>query len=57
MQKYLENHLWWAIRNGYKAEFLMNVYFEKFWDWPIEEFRKELNLEPPPETPPRRFTN
>lgn len=47
----METHLWWAIRNGLQARKMMCVYFEKHWEQPIEDFRKELNIEEPPLTP------
>ncbi|KAH9500765.1 hypothetical protein Btru_076406 [Bulinus truncatus] len=47
-QKYFDIYLTWAIRAAYNSKFLMNVYFEKHWEQDIEEFRKELNLEPSP---------
>lgn len=34
----------WALNNGLQAKFLMNVYFEKFLEVPIKDFRKELNI-------------
>ena len=27
MRVYWESHMWWAVRNGRRAHFLMNVYF------------------------------
>lgn len=53
-QKYLQEHMWWALRNGYNAKFLMNVYYEKYWETTLEELREMLNLEPPPETPEKK---
>uniref|UniRef100_T1IUR3 Ubiquinone biosynthesis protein COQ4 homolog, mitochondrial n=1 Tax=Strigamia maritima TaxID=126957 RepID=T1IUR3_STRMM len=38
----------WAIRCGYQSRFLMNIYFEKRWEQPIDVIRKEMNIEPPP---------
>lgn len=47
-QKYLTTHLPWVIRNATQGSFLMNVYWEKNWDKPLEELRNELNIETPP---------
>ena len=33
------------------AENLLNVYYEQHWEQPLDEMRKELNIEPPPPTP------
>jgi ubiquinone biosynthesis protein Coq4 len=30
---------------------MMCVYFEKHWEQPVVEMRKELNIEDPPHTP------
>lgn len=54
---YLDTHLWWALRVGKNARFLLNVYYEEFWDWPIEELRVHLNIEEPPNTPQKKRTS
>lgn len=45
-QKLLRYHLPWALDTARNSEFLMNVYFEKRLDQPIEELHKELNIKP-----------
>ena len=55
-QAYLESHLGWAWRVGLNARFLLNVYYEEHWDWPMEELREYLNIETPPYTPQKRKT-
>ena len=51
MQHLMTTHVWWAIRNAYKAQFFMNVYYEKEWETNITELRERLNIEEPPYTP------
>ena len=47
--KYLSLTLPWVVRNARQSRRLINVYFEKYWQKPISEFRRDLNLiEPPP---------
>lgn len=45
-QKYIAEYLPWAIKTGWESKFLMNVYFEKHWDQPLEELQRELNIKP-----------
>ncbi|XP_035212719.1 ubiquinone biosynthesis protein COQ4 homolog, mitochondrial-like isoform X2 [Stegodyphus dumicola] len=45
-QKYLKSYLPWAIDCGFRAKFLMNVYFEKRWEQNIKDIREELNIPP-----------
>ena len=51
IQKYRETHLLWALKTGTQARFLLNIYFEKQWETPIADLRKEMNIELPPPTP------
>lgn len=46
----MTTYLPWAIRTGYNSNFIMNVYFEKRWDQPIEDLHQELNIELLPKT-------
>lgn len=47
--KYLSMTLPWVVRNARQSRLFINVFFEKHWQKPIAEFRRELNiLEPPP---------
>ncbi|ODV93032.1 hypothetical protein PACTADRAFT_47780 [Pachysolen tannophilus NRRL Y-2460] len=39
----------WAFKNGLHCKPLINVYWEKILDRDIDEFRKEINLEKPPD--------
>ena len=38
----------WAVRVGTEAKFLMCAYFEQRWEQQMEDFRREMNIEPPP---------
>lgn len=52
---YLNTHLQWAIRNGWNARPMMNVYYEKHWQEPVSEFRHFMNITDPPNTPRKKF--
>ena len=43
-EKYLNKNLPWIIDNALKSKPLINVYFEKHFDKPIDQLRAELNL-------------
>ncbi|CAG9819380.1 unnamed protein product [Phaedon cochleariae] len=43
---YLNYYLPWAIETGNKADFLLNINFEKRWEQPLDEFHRELNIVP-----------
>lgn len=45
-QLYLKYYLPWAIKTGTNAEFLLNIYFEKRWEQPLDAFYEEVNIEP-----------
>lgn len=34
----------WALNNGFKAKFLMNVYFEKHLEESLDELQQKLNI-------------
>ncbi len=38
----------WAARVGTEASFLMCIYFERRWEQQLDDFRREMNIEPPP---------
>lgn len=38
----------WAVKNGLSGKFLMNVHFEKHFEEPLSDLRKQLNLTGPP---------
>ena len=42
--KYMEQHLRWIIENAKRSRPLINVYFEKHFETPIDELRGQLNL-------------
>ncbi|KAJ9581945.1 hypothetical protein L9F63_003698 [Diploptera punctata] len=42
--KYVKYYLPWAIETGINSKFLMNVYFERRWEQPIEDLHHELNI-------------
>uniref|UniRef100_A0A5S6QV70 Ubiquinone biosynthesis protein COQ4 homolog, mitochondrial n=1 Tax=Trichuris muris TaxID=70415 RepID=A0A5S6QV70_TRIMR len=41
-------HFPWIVRNAENGRFLMSVYWEHYWEMPLVELRKKLNLEEPP---------
>jgi ubiquinone biosynthesis protein Coq4 len=43
-EKYLNSYLPWIIDNADKSKPLINVYFEKHFEKPIDQLRAELNL-------------
>ncbi|KAG5865054.1 hypothetical protein JTB14_020178 [Gonioctena quinquepunctata] len=45
-QLYLNYYLPWALKTGANAEFLLNIYFEKRWEQPLDEFYTEVNIKP-----------
>jgi len=51
---YFQTHLPWALRNGFKASNIMNIYFEQHWELSVDELRRQLNIEDPPYTPAKR---
>jgi ubiquinone biosynthesis protein Coq4 len=38
----------WAIRVGTQAHFLLNVFYEDRWEQNLDDFRREMSIEPPP---------
>lgn len=54
---YRESHLAYAFRCGLKGKLLMNLYFENNWETPVEELRAQFNLELPPPTPAKIWSN
>ncbi|CAL4155353.1 unnamed protein product [Meganyctiphanes norvegica] len=48
-RKYIETYLPWALRVGANSKYLMNIYFERRWEQPLNELRDELGIEYPPE--------
>ncbi|XP_026822950.1 ubiquinone biosynthesis protein COQ4 homolog, mitochondrial isoform X2 [Rhopalosiphum maidis] len=45
-KQYVQHYLPWAIQTGLNSNFMLNIYFEKRWEQPIEELHKELNIKP-----------
>ncbi|PSN44556.1 Ubiquinone biosynthesis protein COQ4 [Blattella germanica] len=43
-EKYVKYYLPWAIQTGTNSKFLLNVFFERRWEQPIEELHRELNI-------------
>lgn len=43
---YVKYYLPWAIQTGLNSNFMLNIYFEKRWEQPIDEIHKELNIKP-----------
>lgn len=44
--KYVEVNLPWAIKTGLTSDFLLNIYFEKRWEQPIEHIYNEFKITP-----------
>eukprot|EP00095_Tigriopus_kingsejongensis_P001357 snap_masked-scaffold1322_size48131-processed-gene-0.7 protein:Tk01357 transcript:snap_masked-scaffold1322_size48131-processed-gene-0.7-mRNA-1 annotation:"hypothetical protein DAPPUDRAFT_230099" len=38
----------WAIRVGTNSEFLLGVFYERRWEQDLDDFRREMNIEPRP---------
>lgn len=47
-QRYFSVFFPWSIEQGFKAKFLMNIYYEKHWEDDIDDLRKRMNVEPAP---------
>lgn len=47
-KNYIETYLPWALRVGSNSKLLMNIYFERRWEQPLNELRDELGIEEPP---------
>lgn len=45
-EQYVKYYLPWAIQTGLNSNFMLNIYFEKRWEQPMEELHKELNIKP-----------
>ncbi|KAG8232133.1 hypothetical protein J437_LFUL012142 [Ladona fulva] len=45
-QKYVKYYLPWAVKTGFEAKFLMNVFYEKRWEQSVSELLEELNIKP-----------
>ncbi|CAH1720898.1 ubiquinone biosynthesis protein COQ4 homolog, mitochondrial [Aphis gossypii] len=45
-EQYVQHYLPWAIQTGLNSNFMLNIYFEKRWEQPMEELHKELNIKP-----------
>ena len=38
----------WAIKEGTKSKFILNVYYEQRWEQDIEDLRREMRIDPVP---------
>ncbi|XP_063986584.1 ubiquinone biosynthesis protein COQ4 homolog, mitochondrial-like [Diachasmimorpha longicaudata] len=45
-QLYAKYHLPWAINTGKSAEFLLSIYFEERWEQRLDDFHREMNIQP-----------
>lgn len=52
-KRYVNTYLPWAIECGKNAKFLLNVYYEKHWETPVQDLRNELSILPAPTTTER----
>ncbi|KAF3936657.1 hypothetical protein ABW19_dt0207071 [Dactylella cylindrospora] len=48
-ERLLKVYFPWAIRNGFKAESLLNVYWEEVLETDVQEMREKLGIEVPPD--------
>lgn len=48
-ERFLSLHLPWAVRSGLGSKELINVYWEEVLEKDVDELRKELNIEQPPD--------
>jgi ubiquinone biosynthesis protein COQ4 len=48
-RRFCDIYLPWALRNGLRAKEVINVYWEEQLERSVEELRKELGVEPPPD--------
>ncbi|XP_028827683.1 ubiquinone biosynthesis protein COQ4 homolog, mitochondrial [Denticeps clupeoides] len=39
----------WALRSGNRARCVMSIFYERRWEQNLEELRRELGIEPPPQ--------
>ena len=54
-QLYFSTHLNWALKTGLYSKNLMCVYYEKYWDYSLQDLRTMWRITAPPSTPERRF--
>lgn len=48
-ERFFSLHLPWAVRAGLKSKELINVYWEEVLEKNVDELRRELNIEAPPD--------
>ncbi|GAB1312262.1 Ubiquinone biosynthesis protein [Madurella fahalii] len=48
-RRFAEIYLPWALRNGLRAKEVINVYWEEVLERDVDELRRELGVEPPPD--------
>ncbi|KAK0749577.1 coenzyme Q biosynthesis protein Coq4-domain-containing protein [Schizothecium vesticola] len=48
-RRFRETYLPWALRNGLRASEVINVYWEEELERDVEDLRRELGVEPPPD--------
>jgi len=48
-KRLLETYFPWAFENGFRAQSILNVYWEEELEKDVDILRKELNIEKPPE--------
>jgi ubiquinone biosynthesis protein COQ4 len=48
-ERFREIYLPWALRNGLRAKEVINVYWEEQLERDVDELRRELGVEPPPD--------
>ncbi|KAL2180889.1 ubiquinone biosynthesis protein Coq4 [Thermothelomyces heterothallicus CBS 202.75] len=48
-RRFREIYLPWALRNGLRAKEVINVYWEEQFERDVDDLRRELGIEPPPD--------
>ena len=48
-ERFASTYLPWALRNGLRAKEVINVYWEEELERDVEDLRRELGVEPPPD--------
>ena len=48
-KRFWSTYLPWAVKNGTNSKEVINIYWEERLETPVEELRRELGIEPPPD--------
>uniref|UniRef100_A0A914W996 Ubiquinone biosynthesis protein COQ4 homolog, mitochondrial n=1 Tax=Plectus sambesii TaxID=2011161 RepID=A0A914W996_9BILA len=47
-QRFFSTYMPWVIKQGVNGRFFLSVEWEKHWETPLKQLRRQLNLDPPP---------